>query len=317
MLTALTLGTLLLLQSAAPAAPAAPAEITLDFIATGRDGHAVTDLSVADITVKVGGKQRSVRSLELVTPAETGRTILLLVDEATLYALEPVAKEAIAKLVASLKPTDRIGYFSARSGRISPPSTKHEPVTAAAEAMVTGPGVLQTCLLDMLRSIESLARDLPRGRSSTLAVLSRGSAYDPTFATSEAAGCTPQSEALRPVAETISAAQINVHLLTVDETSRSWGLDTLASTTGSLTGLVTWSNTGTLARAAAAPASYYRATFAADDTAPSRPQRVNLRVLRSRVNVRTSPTIQIREAAPAKSGKLFIVGRGLVGPRPR
>jgi len=290
MLTALILGALLVFQSAVPAAPA---EITLDFIATGQDGHAVTNLAMADILLKVGGKQRSVRSLDLVIPAETGRTILLFVDEATLYAMEPIAKEAIAKLVASLTPKDRIGYFSARSGRLSPPSTEHEPVTRAADAMVTGPGVLQTCLSDMLRTIENLARSLPRGRSSTLVVLSRGSDYDPTFGTGEAAGCTPRSEAMRPVAETISAAQINVHLVTADETNRSWGLDTIASNTGSLTGLVSWANTGTLARAVGTPASYYRATFAADGTAPSRPQRVDLRVQRSKVSIRTSPTIQI------------------------
>ena len=82
MLTALILGALLLLQSAVPAAPA---EITLDFIATGQDGQAVTNLAPADVILRVGGKQRPVRSLELVMPAETGRTILLLADEATLY----------------------------------------------------------------------------------------------------------------------------------------------------------------------------------------------------------------------------------------
>ena len=291
MLTTLILGALLLLQSAVAAAPA---EITLDFIATGQDGQPVTNLAMADITLKVGGKQRPVRSLEPVIPAESGRTILLLVDEATLYAMEPVAKEAIAKLVASLKPKDTINYFSARSGRLSPPGTGHEPVTRAAEAMVTGPGVLQTCLSDMLRLVENLAQSLPRGRSSTLVVLSRGSDYDPTFGTGEAAGCTPRAEAMRRAAETISAAQINVHLMTVSETNRSWGLDSLASNTGSLTGLVSWANTGTLARAVETPASYYRATFAADDTAPSLPQRVDLRVQRSKVNIRTSPTIKIR-----------------------
>src|SRR5262245_53147641 len=294
MLAALILGLLPLFQ---PATPAAPAEITLDFIATVQGGQVVTDLSAADITLKVGGKQRSVRSLDLVTPAESGRTILVLADEGTLYGMEPVAREAIAKLVASLTPKDKLGYTSAQSTRLIPPSTEHEPVTRAADAMVTGPGVLYTCLSDLLRIIEDLARSLPRGRSSTLLVLSRGSVYDPTLGTGEAAGCTPRSEAMRRVAETISATQINVHLMTVSETNRSWGLDTLASNTGSLTGLVSWANTGTPARAVAAPASYYRVTFAADDKAPPRPQRVDLRVHRSKVNVRTSPTIQIREAA--------------------
>lgn len=290
-MTALMLGVLVLLQSVAPAAPAV---LMLDFIATSRDGQPVTDLATADITLKVGGKPRPVRSLERVIPAETGRTILLLVDEASLYAMEPIAKEATAKLVASLKPTDRLGYYSARNGRLTPPSTDHQAVTRAAGEMVTGPGVLNTCLTDMLRIIDDLARNLPRGRSSTLMVLSRGSADDPTFGTSEAAGCTPRREALRPVADTISAAQINVHMVTVGEASRSWALDTLASNTGSLSGLVSWANTATLARAVEAPASYYRATFAADDTASSRPQRVDLRVARPRVNIRTAPTIPLQ-----------------------
>jgi hypothetical protein len=302
MLTALTLGAILLIQSPAPAAQAAPAGITLDFIATGPDGQPVMDLSAADVILKVNGKQRPLTSLERVPSDERGRTILLLVDEATLYALEPVAKEAIAKLVASLKPYDRIGYVSTRTGRISAPSTKHEPVTTAAEAMVTGPGVLQTCLSDLLRSIDILTRTLPRGRSSTLVVLSRGSSYDPTFGTSDAVGCTPRLETLRPVADTVSAAQINLHLLTVDEANRSWALDTLAGNTGGLSGLVTWADTGTLARVVATPSSYYRATFAADEKAPDRPQRVDLRVSRSKVKVLTSPTVQIREAQASKPG---------------
>jgi hypothetical protein len=304
MLTVLTLGAILMVQSPAPAAQAAPAGITLDFIATGPDGQPVLDLSAADVILKVNGKLRPLRSLERVPADERGRTILLLVDEATLYALEPVVKEAIAKLVASLKPFDRIGYVSTRTGRISAPSTRHNPVTTAAEAMVTGPGVLQTCLSDLLRSIEVLTRTLPRGRSSTLVVLSRGSSFDPTFGTSEAAGCTPRSEALRPVADTVSAAQINLHLLTVDETNRSWALDTLAGNTGGLTGLVTWADTGTLARAVAMPASYYRATFAADEKAPARPQRVDLHVRRPNVTVRTSPTVQVREAPAPRPGSL-------------
>ena len=120
--------------------------------------------------------------------------------------------------------------------------------------MLTGPGVLYTCLSGMLRIIEDMTRSLPLGRSSTLVVLSRGSDHDPTLGTGEAAGCTPRSEAMRSVAETISAAQITVHLMTVSETSRSWGLDTLARNTGSLTGLVSWANTGTLARAVGTPA---------------------------------------------------------------
>ncbi|HJR60288.1 MAG TPA: hypothetical protein VJ813_12835 [Vicinamibacterales bacterium] len=276
--------------------------ITLDFLVTSPDADAPADLTAADVVLKVGGKVRPLTSLELVAPADGRRNILLLVDEATLFALEPVVKEAVSKLVASLLPGDRIAYVSTRRGRVTPLTLKHEAATASLEAMVTGPGILHTCLSDMLTSIRTLARTLPRGRATTLAVISRGSPYDPTFGTDSGAGCTPRKDVMREVEEVISAAQINLHLLTADHASRSWGLDTLAGNIGGLPGLLTWANATALERAVASTSRYYRATFAADPTAPPRPQRVDLRVNRPKVKIRTSPTIEIFRRAATGGG---------------
>jgi hypothetical protein len=284
------------------AGPAAqtPPPVTLDFLVSGTGAEPPADLTPADVVLKVGGKVRAIDSLTLVSPPDGGRNVLLLVDEATLFGLEPVVKEAVAKLVASLLPGDRIAYVSTRRGRVTPLTLKHDTAATSVEAMVTGPGVLVTCLSDMLASIETLTRTLPRGRSTTLAVLSRGTPYDPALGTdSGASGCSPRRERLRELAEVISAAQINLHLLTVDHVSRSWGLDTVAANTGGLPGLVTWADAGALERAVASTARYYRASFAADDKSPARPQRVELRVNRPKVKVRTSPTITIFRKAAA------------------
>ena len=304
MLTAIAIAATLLLQSGVPAAPSPPEipGITLDFLATDEAGKLVADLTPADVALKINGKVRPLQSLEFVSTEERGRDILLLVDEATIFGLEQVARDAVAKLVASLRPADRVAYVSTRRGRLSVLTTNHQTATAGIASMVTGPGVLWTCLSDMITSLESLTKSLPKGRSTSLIVMSRGSPYVEAFGTeSGGTGCSPRTTALRQLAEIVSVRQINVHLLTVDHTNRSWGLDTLARNINASTGLLTWSDASALERAAALAAGFYRATFAADPKANERPQRVELRVQRRDVNVRTSPAIRIDGRLPADS----------------
>ncbi len=296
MLATLAITAALLLQSGAPAAPSGetPPGITIDFLVAGEDGQLVADLVPADVALKIDGKIRPLQLLELVSTENSGRNILLLVDEATLFGLEQVARDAIASLVSSLHPGDRIAYVSARRGRVTTLTTNHQTAIEAAQAMLAGPGVLWTCISDMITSLGTLTRTLPKGRATSLVVLSRGSPYDPTFGTeSGGAGCSPRTTLLRQLNDVVSAAQINVHLLTVDHTNRSWGLDTLARNIGAETGLLTWADATGLERAITAAARFYRGTFAVDPKANDRPQRVELRVNRPNVKVRTSPSIRI------------------------
>jgi len=81
-------------------------------------------------------------------------------------------------------------------------------------------------------------------------------------------------------------------------TSRRWNrriLAALALVTS--LGLLTWSDAGALERAVTSASSFYRATFAVDTKANDRPQRVELRVNRQNVTVRTSPTIRLEQGA--------------------
>lgn len=300
MLIALALLTTLWVPAQGTQASDSPTGITIDFLAVGRDGQFVSDLTAPDVALKIDGKIRPLQQLELVSTDQAGRNILLLVDEATLFGLEKVVRDAITRLLTTLNPADRIAYVSTRRGRISTLTTNHATATDAVAGMVAGPGVLWTCLSDMVNSLGSLARTLPKGRATSLIVLSRGSPYDPQFGTeSGGSGCSPRTTRLRELNEFMSAAQINVHLLTVDHTNRSWGLDTLARNINAQTGLLTWSDAGALERAVASAAKFYRATFAVDAKANDRPQRVELRVNRQNVSVRTSPNIRIDKAPRA------------------
>src|SRR5262249_3104906 len=110
----------------------------LDFRAIGEDGRPVVDLKSADVALKVDGKAREIRSLQLVTTAsgdgaaskpalaqpfstnaqgETGRDLLLVIDEESIDAgREQPINNAIGFLLGTLTPRDRVGLISVRRG---------------------------------------------------------------------------------------------------------------------------------------------------------------------------------------------------------
>lgn len=261
----------------------------LDAIVTGPDGNAPPSLAPAVLSLKIGGRQQTIRSVQMVVPsAETPRYILLLVDEATLYALEPIVKDALATLLSSLKPTDLVSFASTRRAAARTEMTaRRQPVTAAVNAMVTGPGALYPCQRDLTKVLATSAAGLPRGRSTSVVVISRG---HPEFTpTSEADDdpCAPRREDLRALEEAIAVAQVNLHLFTVSDAQRSWAFDTIAANVGATSGLLTWADHSALARTIQSTATYYRVTF--DWNAPSvRAQRVELRSKDKSLKMRTS-----------------------------
>ena len=287
----LTLAVLMLALAGIPAAAqpsAAGKPATLDVVVSVSDKAPAT-LSPSELSLKIGGRQQAIRSVQTIVPsADTPRYVLLLVDEATLYALEPIVKNAVATLLASLKPTDLVSFASTRRAATRTEMTaRREPVTAAVNAMVTGPGALYPCQRDLTKVIATSAAGLPRGRSTSVVVISRG---HPEFTpTSEADDdpCAPRREDLRALEEAIAVAQVNLHLFTVSDAQRSWGFDTIAANAGGTSGLLSWADHAALARTLQSTATYYRVTF--DWNAPSaRAQRVELRAKDKSLKMRTS-----------------------------
>ena len=279
-----------LLLSAAPS----QAPLTIDFFATDGDGQPVKDLGASEVTVKAAGKDRPLTSLEFIPTREGGRNILLYVDEPTLYSLEPIVNDSVGKLIGSLKPGDRTAYVGTRRGPLLPMSDRHQSLKNAVASMVAGPGELITCLSDLAVGIKRLSAWVPRGRATTIAVLSRGAPEDPEFGTNSASGCAPRRDLLREVADAVSVSQVNLHYFTVHPTNESWGLQSLAANTNGDSSLLSWANQSALTRAVTESAGFYRGTIAADPTASERPQRLEIKTTRKKVKLRSSPTIALR-----------------------
>ncbi|HJR60286.1 MAG TPA: hypothetical protein VJ813_12825 [Vicinamibacterales bacterium] len=306
-----------ILLAAIAGAQAPPPAITIDFTVTSPDGRPVVGLSPSDVAIKIAGRERPVRSLELVTigesanPAEaaapsalpapfgvtaaaapaSGRNVLLLVDEGTLFGLEGILKDSVGKLLGSLGPRDRVGLVSTReNGTSLPLTTRHETVREAVDAMVLGRGNAAVCIGALMNQVLFLAQTLPPGRASTLAVISRGAGSGPGAArgnpASGAGNCLYRTEQLRPVAETIAAAQINYHVFHLGPSGLSPSLDNFAGATGGESGILSWSNGGALERVVQAVRQYYRATIDADAASREGVHRTELRVQRPGVKVR-------------------------------
>jgi hypothetical protein len=283
--------------SAAAFAGTQPPAVAIDFLALGRDGQPVPDLTSADIQLKIGGKTAPITTLERISREDGGRRILLLLEEATVHTLEPVVQEGVKTLLASLLPGDQVTLVSTRrpsASLIRGP----QAVARAVESLQAGPGRLYSCLSDSLVNIEKMVENLPRGRASTLVLLASGHPEGAaTGSEGDAAPCTPRRDAMRKASHLLADAQINVMLFTVDDTNRSWGFETLASNIGATSRLLSWADTGTLARAIAETRSFYRATFDVGPAPPDRPQRVELKTTRRNVKLHASPTLTLKPQA--------------------
>ena len=148
---------------AAGRTPQAGGTATLQFRVLGPDGQPVTDVKAGDVSLKVDGKAREIKALELVdlrAPAASGdappeksdvpppfatnaaaggggtvRDIYLLVDEESIApGKDGAVKEAIGYLIAAKGPQDRVGLLSLRQGgaNVAPTSDLNQVKTAVA-----------------------------------------------------------------------------------------------------------------------------------------------------------------------------------------
>lgn len=134
----------LLVSSRIPSAQTrAPETITTDFLAIGGDGRPVRDLKPDDLTLRVDGKTRTIRSLQLVpigdapgsgikvsaaaTPApydtnvlsRTGRAIMVVIDDESIpVGGERSIKDLIGQMAAELATTDRIAIATVPHGTL-------------------------------------------------------------------------------------------------------------------------------------------------------------------------------------------------------
>jgi hypothetical protein len=135
------------LHSFAPQGRPAAEPVTIDFLALAADGRPVRDLKPEDLTVRMDGKTRTVRSLQFVPIADapgsgvrttldipppfmtnvlsrTGRAIVLVIDDESLrVGEEQRTKDAITQILTELPLTDRVALVTIPHGGIKVIST--------------------------------------------------------------------------------------------------------------------------------------------------------------------------------------------------
>jgi hypothetical protein len=129
--------------------------LPLTFIAVSDDGRPVTDLRPDEVTVRLGGRVRPVRSLQFIAAEDEGaeplpppfgsnaishggRTLALIIDEDSFRpGREAPLREAVDALVAGLNPTDRVTLVTMPySGTRVPLTTDHSRVRTAMSQLV-------------------------------------------------------------------------------------------------------------------------------------------------------------------------------------
>lgn len=138
--------------------------LTVDFVAVTRDGQPVTDLKAEEVTVKVAGRTRAVRSLQMIsfsgaTPASTadsttetlhppygtnsttdvGRTLALAIDDDSFRpGREPLLRNAVDSLLKRLNPRDRVSVVTMPYGGIKVPFTTDRARVRTAVSRIVG-----------------------------------------------------------------------------------------------------------------------------------------------------------------------------------
>jgi len=128
--------------------------VTVDFRVIGTTGAPILDLKPAEISLKIGGRQRDVQSLDLVQlggvrvaadgtalaplappfasnhPADRGRTVILILDdESILPNREQPVRDAVGALLDNLSGRDMVSLLVISRGKIEAgPTTRHDGI---------------------------------------------------------------------------------------------------------------------------------------------------------------------------------------------
>jgi hypothetical protein len=217
------------------ARPLAP----VDFAVITRDGQPLGDLKAAEITVRIAGRNRPIRSLQhIVMPtdeavgvdpdlplpfgtndvAEGGRTLALIIETDSFRAgREMVVRESASALIARLSPADRLSLITVPYGGVKVPfTTEHSRVRTALSTLVGQgeageTGSQQACRTG--RTLESLIGYLDergiREEPLTLMLITGGLAAPRRDApvTSAPGMCELRTEVFQEVARAAGAAR--------------------------------------------------------------------------------------------------------------
>ena len=230
-------------QAAQPPAERATPLLSITFAAVTTDGTVVGDLSAADVSLKLDGRTRPVRSLQLVAVAAgdsadaplpppfgsnaittRGRTVLLLVDDESFVAGgEQSLRSAAERLFTALPPADRIALMAIPHGGVNIPATADRTRIRTALATLVGRGDSRQTGSDLAcrtrLTLEALAHQLRALRApeapSVVALLTSGLAAPRRDApvTMGPGMCELRLEVFRDVGEAAGRARAQFYIV--------------------------------------------------------------------------------------------------------
>jgi hypothetical protein len=314
-------------QRGGAAAPATAGPATVEFIATTADGQMVTDLTAAQVTLRVNNRDRAISSLELVrfgagaapasalpapfgtnSRAEAGRSIMVVVDEESIRpGRETGVKDALTEFEKGLSANDRLSLFTIPRGSISLPPTTDREAFRANLAKVQGRGRVMTAAerrchaRDTVTAFDSLlTAAVPAGGGVTpVLFFTTGltGAAAGTAALDSADDCIVQPSVYQRMGPAADQANAQLYLIRADdnpERTTLEGLENLVGVTGGQMFHLAGADGGAMTRIARETAAYYVATFAAEGSERTGASaRVELRSSRADVTIRTRTSVVI------------------------
>jgi hypothetical protein len=311
-------------------------QLTVDFVAVSADGRPVADLRAEDISLRVGGRNRSVKSLRLVkfdgatgggapsaglpapfaTNADGGggaasRSILLVIEDESLRpGAERDLREHVGKFLDGLSPADRVALSTAPRDVVRVGFGAGTARVREALAQITGrmPASAneseRTCRTrDTLIALRAQLAGLAGAETpTTVVVFSSAMTVASTGSNLGAGACDVNTEHYQSLGPATAAARANVYIVQQDPnvTQRNDGLENLAGVTSAGAVLRMASTTSPLARIAQETSAYYLATFDAEGSDRSgQNQRLELKVNRDGVTTRSRTEFFVARAAPA------------------
>jgi hypothetical protein len=318
--------------------------------AVSSDGQPVLDLRPEEVTIRTDGKAREVKSLELVRPSgeaapapaagalpapsalpppyatnaagpaasKGSRELLIAIDDEGIGSgrEEPV-RDAIAKLVATMSPADRVGIVTMKQGGFSlAPSRDHASVLAALPKIVTT-GSARESAMDlacrtkvMLNSIAGFLGNAPPER--TIVFFSSGIApsnesVQNRLAT-ESGVCLIRTADLEELGRAAAASPAELFIVYHTEglansanlTTGQTGLENVAGATEGEMVRMSGTSEAVVSRIGRTAGIYYLATL--DEGGAATARRIDARVNRGSVRVVARPVSAAAPAAAAKGG---------------
>jgi hypothetical protein len=268
--------------------------IAVDFAAVGADSLPVADLLPTDVTLRIDGRTRAIRSLEYVpvrttggmassvpygsnVVTEGGRSIVLIVDfESIRPGREAALRDHIGQFARGLSPSDRLALVTVPYGGVKVDlTTDHARVTQAlvalsGQAASTESETEAACRTRAtLVALRGAIDDLRGGEAPVTVVLFSGQLAGPQGVQSMQSGvslgrCQLLREHFQHVSGAVANARAQLYIVQPELSTSSAGLVGLEHLTG-VTGAPLWhisgAGDGALGRVLRETGGYYLARF--------------------------------------------------------